>query len=181
MGITEFSAWSVALGLSVVLLTGGIDYKAPEPMYKGVDVDSTEAVDEYRSTMIRWCDKDVDCKKIAEALYFEARGEGREGMHAVANVIMNRAERRGRTPYQVITRPHQFSYIKDVKYKQYDEVELHEEAKVIAARAMAGILPDITDGSTHYLNPKKLSRLPRWARQYEETVVINDHVFYKGM
>jgi hypothetical protein len=35
-------------------------------------------------------------------------------------------------------------------------------------------------GSTHYLAPKKIKKMPRWAREFERTVVINNHTFYRG-
>ena len=54
--------------------------------------------------------KSNDCKHIAEAVYHEARGEGKQGMVAVANVIMNRTKSRNISPAAVVQQPRQFSY-----------------------------------------------------------------------
>ena len=44
----------------------------------------------------------ANCQAVAQAVYHEARGEGKRGMQAVANVIMNRTETRNLTPKQVV-------------------------------------------------------------------------------
>lgn len=144
-----------------------------------VVVDSTAAVKEYQIVMEDWCKKRLSCTKLAEAMYFEARGDGAHGMHAVANVIMNRAKASGKSPYQVIVKPKQFSYLgrKNLVIK---DVESHKIALRLAALAVIGKLPDITNGSTHYVAPKRLASIPKWTKEMERTVTVLDHQFFRG-
>lgn len=128
---------------------------------------------------IEWCKKRINCMKVAEALYFESRSEGVKGMQAVANVIMNRAKKRQVSPYDVITRPNQFSYLDRTDFS-ITEHEVHRTAMLISTAAVTYKLPDITNGSTHYVSPKRLKRIPAWMHTYEKTIAIADHQFYKA-
>jgi spore germination cell wall hydrolase CwlJ-like protein len=46
----------------------------------------------------------------------------------------------------------------------------------IARQLIAGILPDITGGATHY-HAKSIK--PSWAAKMQRTVTIGNHIFYK--
>lgn len=128
---------------------------------------------------IQWCKNRVGCIKMSEALYFEARGEGKRGMHAVANVITNRMKASGLTAYQVITKPKQFSYL-GRKSLTITDTESYRTAQLLAVDALTGKLVDITKGATHYVAPKKLKRVPKWTKTFPKTIAINDHQFYRG-
>lgn len=130
----------------------------------------------------KYCKQSKDCLKMAEAAYYEARGEGWNGMKAVANVIKNRVEssKFKNNVIDVVNRPYQFSYVHEIKDKSPKDLNSYKKALVISYRVLTGEVKDNTMGSTHYLAPKKLKKLPRWAREFERTVVINDHVFYRG-
>ena len=128
---------------------------------------------------VQWCKNRVNCIKMSEALYFEARGEGKRGMHAVANVITNRMKESGNTAYQVITKPKQFSYLGRESLAITD-AESYRMAQLLAVDALTGKLADITKGSTHYVAPKKMKRVPRWTKTFPKTIAINDHQFYRG-
>ena len=127
---------------------------------------------------------------LARTLWGEARGEGTEGLQAVANVILNRvkiAESRGKfwwgnTIIQVCQKPYQFSCWNrsDPSFKRLQEVDesnLYFATSIrIARRAVAGVLEDITHGATHYhANYVK----PYWAKGQEPVVTIGNHIFYK--
>ena len=172
----EFFAKSSAIALTAVFFMQNGNIAIPQKLPTAVD--STAAVEEYNSVMREWCKKHVSCSKVAEAVYFEARGDGVSGMHAVANVIMNRAKASGESPYQVVVKPKQFSYLarKDLTI---DDHESYDVALRIAALAVTGKLPDITNGSTHYVAPKRLVRIPKWINEMERTVVLNDHHFFR--
>lgn len=172
----EFFAKSSAIALTAAFFMQNGNISIPQKL--PTVVDSTAVVEEYNSVMREWCKKRVSCSKVAEAVYFEARGDGASGMHAVANVIMNRAKASGETPYQVIVKPKQFSYLvrKDLTI---DDYESYDMALRIAALAVTGKLPDITDGSTHYVAPKRLISIPKWINEMERTVVLNDHHFFR--
>ena len=128
------------------------------------------------------CRESKECSTMSIAVYHEARGEGWNGMKAVANVIKNRVEssKFKNTVVDVVHRPWQFSYVHELDNKEPRDLRSYKKALVISHRVLTGKVEDNTMGSTHYLAPKKLKKLPRWARKYERTVAINNHVFFRG-
>jgi len=121
---------------------------------------------------------------VARTVWGEARGEGREGMQAVANVIANRVDRPGwwgRDWVSVCLKSRQFSAwnrrdpnrTKIVAVTADDP--MFRQALDIAARAVAGTLPDITGGATHY-HTRAVS--PAWASSLELKGTIGNHIFY---
>ncbi len=122
---------------------------------------------------------------LADAIYFEARGESEEGQAAVAQVVLNRAAS-GLYPsticgvvYQNRRRHNacQFSFACDGRALRVNEPEAWRTAARIAAEVTAGTtyVSDV-GGATHYhANYVR----PRWARSLEKMDVIGRHVFYK--
>lgn len=119
---------------------------------------------------------DLNC--MAEALYHEARGEGRQGQMAVAEVILNRVDSGAfpTTVCGVINQPSQFSYTiggaKPIRNKA-----AYERAVQIAAEALAGAPRRLTGGATYFHTP---AVRPAWSRRFERTVQIGRHIFYRG-
>ncbi len=127
---------------------------------------------------------------LARTLWGEARNQGTHGMHAVANVVMNRvthAQKKGKfwwgnNVIQVCQKPYQFScWNRDDpnfrKLQAVDESDLYFSSAVrIARRAVIGVLPDITNGATHY-HTKVIS--PYWAKGKTPCADIGAHVFYR--
>ncbi|WP_299663634.1 cell wall hydrolase [uncultured Ruegeria sp.] len=121
---------------------------------------------------------------LAEALYFEARGESVRGQFAVAEVIMNRVES-GRFPdslcgvinqgtgkkYQC-----QFTYTCDGQKEVINEKRAYERVAKVARAALDGVAEEMTAGATHYHT--KAVR-PSWSRVYKETARIGVHIFYQ--
>jgi spore germination cell wall hydrolase CwlJ-like protein len=134
-------------------------------------------------TMAR--DKAIDV--IARTIWGEARGEGDEGMAAVAAVIMNRAAIGGwwgSSPIAVALFPWQFSAWNEndpnrakVKAVTADDPAF-ARALEIATDAVDGKLPDITGGATHY-HTKAIE--PDWADTSKITADIGAHLFYKDI
>ena len=126
---------------------------------------------------------------LARTLYGEARGEGREGMEAVAAVILYRANNPGwwgRDIRSVCLKPWQFScwnendpnraLILSKWPGQGDPV--FEIALDVADQAMAGQLADRTDGASHYA----VTGVWRsWMDGAQVAKVIGGHTFYKGV
>ncbi len=118
---------------------------------------------------------DLDC--MAEALYHEARGEGRQGQMAVAEVILNRVDSGAfpRTVCGVINQPSQFSYTiggaKPIRNKA-----AYLRAQDIAAEALAGAPRQLTGGATYFHTP---AVSPSWSRRFQRTVQIGRHIFYR--
>ena len=123
-------------------------------------------------------------KCLAEALYFEARGEPVEGQFAVAEVILNRvkSEEFPNSICGVINqgtgRKHacQFSYTCDGKLERVSNLVSYDQMVRIAGVMIDGVSPPLTEGATYY---HATSVWPSWARGFENTVTIGAHKFYK--
>jgi hypothetical protein len=122
---------------------------------------------------------------LAEAIYFEARGESGEGQAAVAQVVLNRVSS-GLYPATICgvvyqNRRHynacQFSFACKGKSPRIDEPDAWRQAVRVAGEVTNGqtYVSDI-GGSTHFhANYVR----PRWARRLEKMDVIGHHIFYK--
>ena len=124
-------------------------------------------------------------KCLAEALYFEARGETIKGQFAVAEVIMNRVKS-GRFPDSVCGVVNQgtgkkyqcqFTYTCDGIPENIREPRAWERVGKVARAILDGRAPmNLTDGATHYhTNAVR----PRWSRTYTKTASIGVHLFYR--
>lgn len=120
---------------------------------------------------------------LAEALYFEARGESLEGIFAVAEVILNRVDA-ARYPDSVCGVINQgtgeryrcqFSYNCDGKAETITEPRAYERVGKVARLMLNGMERTLTGGATYY-HTKAVS--PRWSRVFDRTVTIDDHHFY---
>ncbi|WP_432816775.1 cell wall hydrolase [Sulfitobacter sp. JB4-11] len=121
---------------------------------------------------------------LAEALYFEARGETVKGQFAVAEVIMNRVKS-GRFPSSLCGVIHQgtgkkyqcqFTYTCDGYKEVIAEPGAFTRVGKVARAVMAGKAPALTDGATHY---HTTAVRPRWSRVYTKTARIGVHLFYR--
>ncbi|MEL6645709.1 MAG: cell wall hydrolase [Pseudomonadota bacterium] len=122
---------------------------------------------------------------LAEALYFEARGETTKGIFAVAEVILNRVDST-RYPdtvcgviYQGTGERYrcQFTYACDGRKEVITEPRAYDKVGKIAKLMLAEDAPrTLTDGATHY-HTKSVN--PRWAKVYPRTVTIGYHHFYR--
>ena len=134
-----------------------------------------------------------DAYVVAATLWGEARGEGENGMHAVMNVIMNRAHGDFSKAKDIVLKKKQFSLWNNVKDPEASAINLAQvyrskklkdghsyiKALELVDKAMKGNLPDITGGATFYFNPKKV--MPSWAKEMIKTKTIGNHDFYKPM
>lgn len=119
---------------------------------------------------------------LARTIYGEARGEGIKGMQAVANVVMNRVKAAswyGASVKDVCLKPKQFSCWNEGDPNRAVILAATDAqlatARSIAEQAIAGTLPDITGGATHY-HAKSVN--PYWATSMTKTATIGNHVFY---
>jgi len=119
-------------------------------------------------------EKDINC--IAENIYHEARGEGEDGMLAVANVTLNRYFHSAfpNTICDVVHQPHQFSWTKSKK--KIIETESFKTAKRVAEFVLA-YSEDITSGSLYFHNTSIKS--PKWTKSLQIAGIIGNHIFYK--
>jgi hypothetical protein len=129
-------------------------------------------------------EKEIDI--VARTLWGEARGEGEEGMRAVACVIVNRRNaRRGSTLSQICRAPAQFSCWNEGDPNRLKLLHgtpsdaAFEAARRIASEAQAGSLTDITFGARHYHTAS--IALPRWARGHQPCLRLGSHLFYNDV
>jgi spore germination cell wall hydrolase CwlJ-like protein len=122
---------------------------------------------------------------LAQAIYFEARGESDTGQAAVAQVVLNRVSS-GLYPSTICgvvfqNRQHyhacQFSFACEGRSLRITEPDAWHRAERIAAAVTSGetYVADVGD-ATHY---HALYVHPDWARRLERTDRIGHHVFYK--
>lgn len=134
---------------------------------------------------------------IAATLVDEAGGEKNslEGMHAVLNVIMNRAKGNIRQAAIECLKPKQFSGWNPVDKKSADAIKKFIDSKrghsqfknalKLVDQAKNKSLKDITKGSNHFLNVKltqqqrKGGKLPSWYDPKKVVVDYGKHRFLK--
>ena len=126
--------------------------------------------------------KQMSC--LAEALYFEARGEPITGQLAVGEVILNRVEdsRYPSSICKVINQGTgrrfacQFTYTCDGKLETVHERKAYEMALKLAKILITTHDRKLTKGSTHYhsnyVNPK-------WSKKFERVAKYGRHIFYR--
>ncbi|WP_017347495.1 cell wall hydrolase [Pantoea sp. A4] len=116
---------------------------------------------------------------LALNIYHEARGEPVIGQVAVANVTMNRAEQDSSAVCSVVYAPKQFSWTltKSPHFRPSASDPSWQRAQLIAKYAIQGGVRDVTRGSTHY-HAQHVS--PPWRLSMRRTVVIGNHIFYRG-
>jgi len=135
---------------------------------------------------------DIYC--VAQNIYFEAGNQPLAGKVAVAHVVLNRTKHPNyptdicEVIYQAkwktnwngnqvpIRNQCQFSWFCDGKSDDPVDSPTWLKSLHIARDVVQGAYPDITEGSTHYHSDKIL---PYWADSLNETVHINNHIFYK--
>lgn len=121
---------------------------------------------------------------LTRNIYFEARGESREGQLAVAYVTLNRVGKSefadticGVVEQENVFGVAQFSWMSDGKSDRPKDHEAYAQAMLVAIDALLGTKPDPTNGATYFYNPA--SAKPTWARVFAETAVIDNHRFMK--
>ncbi|MGF1659955.1 MAG: cell wall hydrolase [Rubrimonas sp.] len=121
---------------------------------------------------------------LAEAIYFEARGESLAGQMAVAEVILNRVDS-ARYPSTICSvvmqgahrrNACQFSYQCDGVLNRITEPDAFTRAGKIAHLMLKGRPRVLTGAATHY---HATYVRPDWARRLVRTARIERHIFYR--
>jgi spore germination cell wall hydrolase CwlJ-like protein len=121
----------------------------------------------------------ADMKCLAQAVYFEARGEPLAGQLAVARVVINRATSGLYPPdyCAVVTQRSQFSFVKGGRIPEADEgSEAWRRARAIAQIAHQDLWQSEARDALYfhasYVNPS-------WARRKTQLARIDTHIFYR--
>jgi spore germination cell wall hydrolase CwlJ-like protein len=125
-------------------------------------------------------------KCLAEAIYFEARGEPLRGQQAVAQVVVNRLKNPAYPKtvcgvvYQNKSKRHrcQFSFACDGIRDVVKQGEAWDTAQLLAGQVLASEVEPLAEvgAATHY---HATYVRPRWARKMRKMQKIGHHIFYK--
>lgn len=131
---------------------------------------------------------------MAKNIYFEAGNQPIAGKIAVSQVVLNRVyssaypdtvcdviyqakwKENWKGNQMPIRNQCQFSWFCDGKSDIPVDSATWMLSLMVASSVMGGDYGDITEGSTHYHAD---SVYPYWADSLNETVIINNHIFYK--
>ena len=145
-------------------------------------------------TKVNAFDENNEVYCMAQNIYFEAGNQPLAGKIAVAQVVINRTNHPNYPTtmcdviYQAkwkenwlgnlvpIRNQCQFSWFCDGKSDDPVDSPTWMNSLKVAADVVQGKYGDITEGSTHY---HSIYVNPYWADSLNETVVINEHIFYK--
>lgn len=130
---------------------------------------------------------------LAKTMWGEARGEGIEGLSAVAHVVFNRVARQtywGKTIEEVCLRPYQFSCWNANDPNRAQLLQLTSANGIYAlalqlAQQLRDLDPaervrqDAVGGATHY--HARTIPPPRWARGRTPCARIRNHLFYRDI
>ncbi|MCB1502348.1 MAG: cell wall hydrolase [Bauldia sp.] len=159
---------------------GDIWKKAPVPDKPGLAETPPEAPTNVDSEILT----------LARTLYGEARGEPREGIEAVANVILNRvlSNRYPNTIAKVCLQRLQFSCWNDndpnkkiISKLMPGDNPVFDMVLAIATRAVLGGLPALVVGALHY-HAKQVK--PNWVKNSPGATLIatiGSHLFWSGI
>jgi spore germination cell wall hydrolase CwlJ-like protein len=119
---------------------------------------------------------------LARTIYWEAKGEGEEGMRAIAAVVLNRLGTPGfpDTVCGVVKegqsqRRCQFSWWCDGRPDEVQDPSAYASARDVARRALNREIGDPTGGAL-YFHHRGVN--PEWASAYTRTAEIGAHRFY---
>jgi spore germination cell wall hydrolase CwlJ-like protein len=121
---------------------------------------------------------------LAQAVYYEAAGEGTDGGRAVAQVVLNRLHHPGYPSticgvvYEGADRPSgcQFSFTCDGSMQRIPISSLWARSREIAEQALAGKVFAPIGHATHYHADYVL---PFWADSLDKSVQVGRHIFYR--
>jgi spore germination cell wall hydrolase CwlJ-like protein len=128
-------------------------------------------------------DRQSQC--LAEAVYFEARGESLDGQLAVAQVILNRVadKRFAKSICGVVqerspgpSRACQFSFVCDTRSDVPTPSQAWNVAQAVAMVALNEATPDISDRAL-FFHATRVN--PKWRHRMQYTRTVGTHAFYR--
>lgn len=127
------------------------------------------------------CMSSSECKALTEVAYYEARGEGDNGIVAVMSVVLNRMEHpTKRWPKNIkdVTRQKcEFSYRCDGSMESPLDFHSWEHIANIAYDVKSGKRERTLKGAYFYHN-NKVRKQPAFAKEFPRVATIGNHVFY---
>ncbi|WP_396595527.1 cell wall hydrolase [Brevundimonas sp. R86498] len=126
--------------------------------------------------------RDLEC--LTQVAYYEARGEGTDGMRAVVQVVLNRA-RHPAFPKSVCGVVFQgsgrrigcqFSFTCDGSMRGRVNRAAWDRARTVASAALSGTVHSSVGNATHF---HTTGVSPRWSNTLIRVSQVGDHVFYR--
>jgi len=156
-----------------------IDSLSIEKSFEVADKFSEKSID-----YINLSDIDRQVKCLAEAIYFESRGENIYGQYAVAEVILNRVDSTNfpNSVCKVVSEGAnrlnscQFSYNCDGKPEYISELISYQRILKLSNMLYKGASRFLTEGATFY-HSKQVN--PSWTKKLKKTKEIGRHIFYR--
>lgn len=155
----------------------------PLPVELKVDLKRQSRVTKQES-----CYANVQCRKLAEAVFFEGRGEPVKGQYAIAYTIINRRDS-GKFPEDVrgvVDQKRrgicQFSYICQIKARDRlvaiaNDDQSWQKALDVAYNTYHYEAADPTRGADHF-HTKQVK--PVWRHQLQPALALGNHIFYRS-
>jgi len=177
-----FAALAIVLATVSAVFGSALTYRASAPV--AIAATSVPAPPTSHEMVLAQLAAEHRC--LTEALYYEARGEGRTGQQAVAEVVFHRmnAGNYGHSicavVYEGSAHPGcQFSFTCNGDLKRPHEPSAWEQAEQLAAQILTGEVPlrNATGGATFY---HAAWMRPYWAPTLKRTTQIGNHIFYRG-
>lgn len=120
--------------------------------------------------------RELEC--LAAGVYFEAKSEPLSGQLAVAQVIANRTNSKGRFPSTycgVLFQRGQFSFVRGGRWPAVNRSSTQWKNAVAIARIADENLHDSSVGKAMFFHAKRVS--PRW--RLTRVAAVGNHVFYR--
>jgi hypothetical protein len=129
----------------------------------------------------------ADERCLAEAMYYEARGEGVDGEKAIAEVVFHRMRSPGfprsicGVVYQGAVLGHgcQFSFACSGEMEQPKSVGAWARARRLAGRILTGLV-QLGDETEDAISFHAVHVQPGWSDSLVRTIQIGNHVFYRA-
>ena len=117
---------------------------------------------------------------LALNLYHECRGEPLAGQIAVAHVVMNRAEKRGKSLREIVLQPYQFSWANGGARPKITEYEALCECFEAAVQALGERLEGKSFSHADHYHEKSMSPSPSWTKDMAKVATVGNHIFYRS-
>jgi spore germination cell wall hydrolase CwlJ-like protein len=178
-----FAALAIILATASAVFGAALTYRAQAPIVAA----ATQIPAPPTSHEMVLAQLVAEHRCLTEALYYEARGEGRYGQQAVAEVVFHRMNKGNyghsicAVVYEGSSHPGcQFSFTCNGDLGRPHEPAAWEESEQLAAQILTGEVPlhNATGGATFY---HAAWMRPYWAPTLKRTAQIGNHIFYRGL
>lgn len=145
-------------------------------------------IEMVRIKSVEDCKKNKQCFIMAQAIYFESRGESKVGKIAIGQVIQKRTKLKQfpNTIEKVVYQKNpkgvcHFSYVCQIESGLITGTIKDSQAWSQSLEFAYGVMhykyPDYSKGADHYLNPDKVDKEPFWVSKMTQVAYIGNHKF----